>query len=121
MRLTVVVPLALALAGVAGCHALRDDGCGAHQPYQSATSVPPLVAAEGGAAPSTRNALKIPELSAAPQPPKGRCLDQPPHFYDDSAKPAAASKAAPAPAPTAAPPPPPSPPAPSQDAPPGSH
>ena len=86
MRVSVIVPIVLALAGLAGCRAFRDEPCSARQPYQSATSVPPLVAAEGGAPPNTRNALKIPDVSAAARPQQARCLDEPPRFYDDSGK-----------------------------------
>ena len=94
MRLTVVVPILLVLAALSGCRSGREDSCNGPKPYQSAGSVPPLVAPAGVAAPNTRNALKIPEPSGAAPAPRNRCLEQPPRFYDDSGKPAAAPKAA---------------------------
>ncbi len=95
MRLTILVPIILALAGLSGCRSWREDSCNGPKPYQSAGSVPPLAAPAGVTAPNTRNALKIPEPSGAAPAAKNRCLEQPPRFYDDSGKPATAPKALP--------------------------
>ena len=97
MRLTVLVPIVLVLAGLSGCRSWREDPCSGSKPYQAAGSVPPLIAPEGVAAPNTRNALKIPEPSGVAPAAKNRCLEQPPRFYDDSGKPAAATPKAPPP------------------------
>jgi len=80
------------VATLAGCHlrhtARPETSCGVLVPYENATSVPALHAAEGMAEANTHNSLKVPALpeSAVPATPPRRsriCLDQPPRFYAD--------------------------------------
>jgi len=110
MRLIVrVVPLALSLIAVAGCHSpafLRkhhaaDKACVENDVYLKAASVPSLKTPEGLAPPNTKNSLKIPDASGQTAPTvrttKQGCLDKAPTFFGDKAKPAAVP-AAPAPA-----------------------
>jgi uncharacterized lipoprotein len=68
---------------LAGCGVLpdRETGCEKPEPYQSADEAPPLKVPAGADLPDTRNALKIPEVSAPERPPeRGRCLDFPPAY-----------------------------------------
>ena len=90
MQLIVRFCVCVALAGLAGCHFVKDE-CLAHQPYEGATSVPQLRAAEGLPTANTKNALKIPDATSEPKPRKSTdaCLDRPPPFYADRPKPAA--------------------------------
>ena len=71
------------------CNLLPDaySGCDQAQHYQSALDLPPLRVPDGAVVPDTRNAMRIPTLSA-PVLPAGekRCLDHPPSY---SVKPAA--------------------------------
>ncbi len=57
------------------------ETCAKPQPYESAAEVPPLQVPEGADLPDTRNALKIPAVTA-PERPKdaASCLDHPPPF-----------------------------------------
>ncbi len=78
-------------------HRHRDPATCRERPFIGNTeSRPPLTVPEGMSAPDTRNAIKIPQLPAAPadlsrtEP----CLAQPPPFY---AKPAVAKPGSPAP------------------------
>ena len=85
-RLLALLPVCV-FAGA--CNLLPDaySGCDKAQPYQSAQDSPPLRVPEGAVVPDTRNAMRIPPVSA-PQLPAGekRCLDHPPSY---GAKPAA--------------------------------
>ena len=76
----------LVLAGA--CSLLPDayTGCDKVKPYQSAQDLPPLRVPDGAIAPDTRNAMRIPTVTA-PQAPvaPGTCLDHPPDYV---AKPA---------------------------------
>ena len=82
-----------ALVALGGCHLMADE-CSKHQPYEGATSVPQLRAAEGLPSANTKNALKIPDAAGEPKPRKSTdaCLDRPPAFYADRPKPPATSK-----------------------------
>lgn len=77
-----LLPLAL---GAAGCHPFRhfEYACHKQQPYQLASSVPPLKIPTGLDAPDATNALRLPPLNEpAPPPRKGHepCLDEPPPY-----------------------------------------
>jgi uncharacterized lipoprotein len=72
-------------AGVlaAGCGVLPDaySGCEKIRPYQNARQAPPLRVPSGADLPDTRNALKIPDITAPELPAEsGRCLDHPPKY-----------------------------------------
>jgi hypothetical protein len=78
-------------------HRNRDPATCRERPFIGNTdSRPPLTVPEGMSAPDTRNAIKIPQLPAAPADPSKTepCLAQPPPFY---AKPAVAKPGSPAP------------------------
>jgi len=82
LALAVVVPFALS-----GCktihHILHEDNCSKPQPYQSATSIPPLNIPQGLASPDTSHALDVPKLDEPPPPrrrPTDPCLAAPPSF-----------------------------------------
>lgn len=89
----------LCLAGLClllgGCKALRGlNSCTKPQPYQSATSVPPLRVPAGLTTFDTSAMLKLPTLNEPPPPKrtdKDPCLDMPPSFK--VAKPAPAPQA----------------------------
>lgn len=80
MRLSILV-VAMALVA-AGCGAIAPayDRCDKPAPYANAEEAPPLVVPEGVEAPNTRNALRIPEITAVEKPLDGRCVDTPPSF-----------------------------------------
>lgn len=84
-RLFLLLPVCV-LAGA--CKLLPDaySGCDKVQPYQSAQELPPLRVPDGAIPPDTRNAMRIPAVSA-PQVPDaaGRCLDHPPSFGEKPA------------------------------------
>ena len=100
MRLTIrIVLLVLCAVALGACHSsayLQKHGkaeqCVEHPIYLAAKSTPPLRTPEGLAAPNTKNALKIAEVTgtAAPRTTKEGCLDKPPNFFAEQAKPAAA-------------------------------
>ena len=95
MQLIVRLGVCAALAGLAGCHMFTvKDECAERQPYEGATSVPQLRAAEGLPTANTKNALKIPDAAGEAKPRKSTdaCLDRPPPFYADRPKPAPAKK-----------------------------
>jgi uncharacterized lipoprotein len=84
VRGIVLLVLLLPLAG--GCSIFRGasaKACHSPQPYQKATTVPPLKIPSGLDAPDTTNSLKLPALNEPPPPArKGSqpCLDEPPPF-----------------------------------------
>jgi uncharacterized lipoprotein len=114
MRLAVLLLASLAIVAASGCNGMRKVGNAAlpGQPFQpkqklvckqdnkdyiGAKEMPPLKAPDGLEPPDTRNALKIPQISA-PERVRGReetCLDAPPPF--------STAKAVPAPQPAPAP------------------
>jgi hypothetical protein len=115
-RLTSILCLIALPAVRAGCHrdGVRDEPCIAGQQYLKAQSVPPLRTVDGLAAPNTRNALKIPEVTAPLRVRSMRegCLDESPSFFPGRPKPGQKATAQPAtpttppgPAPAAGPPP----------------
>jgi hypothetical protein len=115
-RLTSILCLIALAAVLAGCHrhGVRDEPCTAGQQYLKAQSVPPLRTVDGLAAPNTRNALKIPEVTAPLRARSVRdgCLDESPSFFPGRPKPGQKATAPPAtpstpPAPAAAAGPPP--------------
>jgi opacity protein-like surface antigen len=68
--------------------------CGKAQPYQSAQQTAPLRVPDGAFPPDTRNALQVPQVTAAEFPlENGRCLDHPPVYSTGSL--ASASAASP--------------------------
>lgn len=83
----ILLPLiAPMLVCASGCHfvrAISNKQCHDVQPYQKATSVPPLKIPAGMDAPDTTSALRLPVLNE-PAPPVRRksdpCLDEPPSF-----------------------------------------
>jgi len=91
-----IVPLLLAAVPLLGaCHLrqmLRGPHCESRAPFRTAQTVPPLRAPEGLPAADTHNGLKIPDEVAAAKPRGANepCLDEPPPFYADRPKPAAA-------------------------------
>jgi len=92
MRLTVSILVLAATGLLSGCHALREDTCFDKQPYHGAQPGTPLHAVDGLAPPNNKNALKIPD-NVAPAPNRTAaqgCLDKPPSFVVEKAKPAAA-------------------------------
>jgi len=77
------IAVAAALAIAAGCGLLPDaySSCEKPQPYQSARTEAPLRVPSGSDMPDTRNALRIPEVSAPERPADGTaCLDHPPSY-----------------------------------------
>jgi uncharacterized lipoprotein len=75
--------LLVLLLGASGCRSFRNKSCHGPQPYQKATSVPPLIIPAGLDTPDTTNALRLPQLNEpAPPPRKGKqpCLDEPPSY-----------------------------------------
>ena len=60
--------------------------------YLAAQTAPGLRTPEGLAAPNTKNALRIAEVTGTPVPrtTKDGCLDRPPNFFAEQAKPAPA-------------------------------
>jgi uncharacterized lipoprotein len=72
-----------ALAVAAGCGLLPDahSSCEKPQPYQSAAVAPPLRVPAGSEMPDTRNALRIPEVTAPERPADATaCIDHPPSY-----------------------------------------
>ena len=72
-----------AVLSLAGCSWLPNSysSCDEVQPYQSASEVEPLRVPAGADQPDTRNALKIPEVTAPELPlESGTCLDHPPPY-----------------------------------------
>ena len=100
MRLIVrIVPLAVCAVALGACHSsaylrkhARAEQCIDHPAYLAAQSAPALRTPDGLASPNTKNALKIAEVTgtAAPRTTKEGCLDKPPNFFAEQAKPAAA-------------------------------
>jgi uncharacterized lipoprotein len=76
-----LVALTVLVLPLGGCKLLRTD-CHKPEPYQKATSGPPLKVPPGLDAPDTKAALRIPELHDTPPPrgPKEPCLDAPPKY-----------------------------------------
>lgn len=79
-RLWILLPC-FVLAG--GCNLLPNaySGCAEPKPYQSAEEAPPLRVPNGAVVPDTRNAMRVPAVTA-PQLPREerRCLDHPPSY-----------------------------------------
>jgi hypothetical protein len=101
MRSLTSILCLIALAAVlAGCHrhGVRDQPCTAGPHYLNAQSVPPLRTVDGLAAPNTRNALKIPEVTAPLRAHSMRegCLDESPSFFPGRPKPGQKATAPPA-------------------------
>lgn len=75
------------LLALSGCktfhHLTHDDDCNKPQPYQRATSIPPLAIPRGLDSPDTSHALDVPPLNGPAPPPRGvkdPCLSAPPSF-----------------------------------------
>jgi hypothetical protein len=123
LKLPLLMLLCFPLATLGGCKFLRNN-CNASQAYEGATSVPPIHAPEGLAAPGSKNSLVVPAFDRAPvrRGSKDKCLDEPPQYFVEQSQGGvpAVAPAAPAvtPAPTtAAPTPPTAAPAPTTSAP----
>jgi uncharacterized lipoprotein len=85
-RATLALSAALLLA-LSGCktihHITHDDSCNKPEPYQRATSIPPLVIPPGMSTPDASHALDVPPLNEPPPPPrtvKDPCIYVPPSF-----------------------------------------
>jgi uncharacterized lipoprotein len=89
VNLRLAIPLA-ALA-VAGCGLLPDaySGCDDLKPYQAAKDAGQLRVPPDADLPDTRNALKIPPASTAPEVPleAGTCLEHPPAYGKERPQP----------------------------------
>ena len=72
----------IAMLALAGCAAFRPtfENCDETPAYAGAKELPPLKVPEGVAAPDTRNALKVPEVTVPEKPLSGRCIDAPPSY-----------------------------------------
>ena len=100
MRLIVrIVPLAACAVALGACHSsaflkrhAKAQQCVEHPVYLAAQSAPALRTPDGLVAPNTKNALKIADVTgtAAPRTTKEGCLDKPPNFFAEQAKPTAA-------------------------------
>jgi hypothetical protein len=102
LKLPLLVLLCFPLATLGGCKFMRSN-CNASQAYEGATSVPPIHAPEGLAAPSNKNSLVVPAFDR-PQVRRGskdKCLDEPPPYFVE--QPQGAPAVAPVPAATPAP------------------
>ena len=75
--------LLLGTLALGGCGLFRPtfESCEEAPGYAGARELPPLRVPEGMSAPDTRNALRIPEVTAPARPADGRCIDAPPDFY----------------------------------------
>lgn len=79
------------LLPLAGCGWLPDaySGCNDLKPYHSARQQAPLKVPAGADLPDTRNALKIPEVTAPELPPQpNTCLEHPPAYGKERPQPA---------------------------------
>jgi uncharacterized lipoprotein len=86
MRIAVL----LCLLALSACGLFRPtfESCTETPAYAGAAELPPLKVPEGLDLPDTRNALKIPAVTAPEKPLGGRCIDVPPSF--DSGRPGTA-------------------------------
>jgi uncharacterized lipoprotein len=90
--------LVLALSSLVGAchlrHSARPDECAPGAAYGKAEGVAPLRAPDGMAMLNTHNSLKVPDEVAAATAHKAgtTCLDAPPSFFGEKAKPAPATK-----------------------------
>lgn len=71
---------ALALSGC-GLFSPTFESCEEVPAYAGAAEIPPLAVPDGVDAPDTRNALKIPAVTAPERPFDGRCIDAPPSYH----------------------------------------
>jgi len=94
-----ILTLALCAVVLGGCHSsaylrkhAKAEQCIEHPVYLAAQNAPALRTPDGLVAPNTKNSLKIAEVTgtAAPRTTKDGCLDKPPSFFAEQAKPAAA-------------------------------
>ncbi len=95
MRLIVrlfLLTLCATLLGGCFSRSQRELPCTDHPGYLAAGAAAPLRTPQGLAAPNTKNALKIGEVSspATARTTKDGCLDRPPKFFGEQAKPALA-------------------------------
>jgi uncharacterized lipoprotein len=77
------IAVTAALLIATGCGLLPDarSSCEKPRPYQSARTEAPLRVPSGSDMPDTRNALRIPEVSAPERPVDSTaCLDHPPSY-----------------------------------------
>jgi uncharacterized lipoprotein len=79
-----LIVMPLALSGCKTMHRLvHEEDCNKPQPYQSATSIPPLNIPAGLDPPDTSHALEVPKLNEPAPPPRrptDPCLAAPPSF-----------------------------------------
>ena len=103
MRLIVrIVSLVLCAVALAACHSsaylrkhAKAQQCIDNPIYLAAQSAPALRTPDGLAPPNTKNALRIAEVNGTPvaRTTKDGCLDKPPNFFGEQAKPAVAAPA----------------------------
>jgi len=77
------IALAAAAALTSGCNLLPDayTSCSKPQPYQAAPESAPLKVPSGSDLPDTRNALRIPAVTAPERPrDAASCIDHPPSY-----------------------------------------
>lgn len=97
VRFLVLLPCAVALAGCHSSAYLRKHAkavsCVEHPAYLAAQSVAPLRTPDGLTPPNTKNAMKVSEVSgtARARTTQEGCLDKPPNFFAEQAKPTAAA------------------------------
>lgn len=75
------------LLSLSGCkvfhHITHDDSCNKPEPYQGATSIPPLNIPPGLTSPDSTRALEVPQLNEPAPPPRKAedpCIFAPPSF-----------------------------------------
>jgi len=80
----------LTLLALSGCSLFSPtyDRCDKTPAYAGAGELPPLQVPPGVAAPDTRNALDIPQVTAPAPVLKGTCIDAPPRYKVDQKEPA---------------------------------
>jgi uncharacterized lipoprotein len=76
------IALLLSLLALSGCGLFRPsfESCTETPAYAGAGELPPLKVPEGLDLPETRNALRIPPVTAPEKPLDGRCIDAPPAY-----------------------------------------
>jgi hypothetical protein len=98
------VPLALCAVALGACHSsaylqkhAKAKACVEHPAYLAAQNASALRTPEGLTPPSTKNAMKIGDVSgvATARTTKDGCLDKPPNFFAEQAKPSAAPRTVP--------------------------
>jgi hypothetical protein len=104
LKLPLLMLLCFPLATLGGCKFTRSK-CNATQAYDGATSVPPIHAPEGLAAPSNKNSLVVPDFDRplVRHGSKDKCIDEPPPYFVEQPQGGAPALTPPVPAVTPAP------------------